>query len=135
MNRSKKLSVSRTELDEVLGTPDYAPKSLISLFERDLSKEFNADSGVREQYSIKRHTLMVMSQFEKYFSRNDLPAGVSSNFFRVFLALHDIGKSEAINKTGDKRNQHRYTISVMSAVFSQLEFSDRETKIALALVS
>lgn len=123
------------ELDQVLNSPDYTPKSLITLFERDLSKEFSADSGVREKYSIKRHTLMVMGQFEKYLSKNDLPAGVDNNFFRVFLALHDIGKPEAIKITGDKHNQHRYTVEIMRHLLSQLDFSDQEINIALALVS
>jgi len=105
ISNQSKLSLSKIELDEVLDNPDYTPEALISLFERDLSKEYNADSGVREKYSIKRHTLMVMGQFEKYFGRCELPAGVTKNFFRVFLALHDIGKSRAIKETGDKHNQ------------------------------
>ena len=134
-NRTYKLSFSRAELDKVMDSRDYTPKALISLFERDLSKEFNADSGVRERYSIKRHTLMVMGQYEKYFTRNDLPAGVSKDFFRVFLALHDIGKPKAIKRTGDKHNQHRYTIEIMHHLFSQLNFSDPEINIALTLVS
>jgi len=130
-----KLSFSRAELEHVLNSPDYTPKALIALFERDLSKAFNADSGVREKYSIKRHTLMVMGQFEKYFGKNDLPAGVDKNFFRVFLALHDIGKPEAIKRTGDKHNQHRYTTEVMHYFLTQLDYNDQEISIAVALVS
>ncbi len=132
---SNNISFSRVELDEVLNSPNYTPKDLIALFERDLSKKLNADSGVREKYSIKRHTLMVMGQFEKYYSKSDLPASISKNFFRVFLALHDIGKFDAIKKTGDRRNQHCYTVGIMSSVLSQLDFSEQETRIALALVS
>ena len=135
VSKQNKLSFSRAELDKVLSSLDYTPKALISLFERDLSKEFNADSGVREKYSIKRHTLMVIGQFEKYFAGRELPTGMSKNFFRTFLALHDIGKSEAIKKTGDKHNQHRYTSKIMSSVLSQLNFSDEEASVAVALVS
>ncbi|GAI77516.1 unnamed protein product [marine sediment metagenome] len=134
ISKQNKLSFSRTELDKVLESSEYTPKSLITLFEKDLGKIFNTDSGVREKYSVKRHTLMVIGQFEKYFANQELPAGMSKNFFRTFLALHDIGKSEAIKKTGDKHNQHRYTSKIMSSVLSQLNFSDEEVSVAVALV-
>lgn len=135
LNKRDRISFSREELNEVLDSPDYIPKALLSLFEKDLDKEFNADSGVREKYSIKRHTLMVMGQFEKYFGKSELPAGVGRSFFRTFLALHDIGKADAIRKTGDKHNQHRYTVEIMGSLLSQLNFSEQEVRIALALVS
>jgi len=133
--KSNSLSFTRAELDEILGSPDYTPKDLVGLFERDLGKKFNADSGVWEKYSIKRHTLMVMGQFEKYFNKSDLPASVSKSFFRVFLTLHDIGKPDAIKKTGDRRNQHLYTVGIMNSMLGQLDFREQEIKIALALVS
>lgn len=135
LNKQSRLSFSREELNEVLDSPDYTPKALLSLLEKDLDKELNANSGVREKYSIKRHSLMVMGQFEKYFSKSELPAGVSKRLFRTFLALHDIGKSDAIRKTGDKHNQHRYTVEIMGSVLSQLGFSEQEVRISLALVS
>ena len=135
LSKWSKLPFSREELDRVLDSPDYSPKALISLFEKALSKEFDADSGVREKYSIKTHTLMVMGQFEKYFSKNELPAGVHKRLFRTFLALHDIGKPDAIKKTGDKHNQHIFTVKIMGSVLNQLNFNDQEVRIALALVS
>jgi len=135
MNKQSRLSFSREELNKVLDSPDYRPKALTSLFEKDFDKELNADSGVREKYSIKRHSLMVMGQFEKYFSKSELPAGMNRSFFRTFLALHDIGKADAIKKTGNKHNQHRYTVAIMGSVLSQLDFSEQEVRIALALVS
>ncbi|MFC1914785.1 hypothetical protein ACFLWK_00815 [Chloroflexota bacterium] len=135
LNKRGRISFSREELNEVLNSPNYTPKALLSLFKKDLDKEFNAASGVREKYSIKRHTLMVMGQYEKYFGKSEMLASVSKTLFRTFLALHDIGKSDAIRKTGDKHNQHRYTVEIMSSVLSQLGFSEQEVKIALALVS
>ena len=135
LNKRDRISFSREELNEVLDSPDYTPKALLSLFEKDLDREFNADSGVREKYSIKRHTLMVMGQFEKYFGKSELPAGMGRSFLRTFLALHDIGKADAIRKTGDKHNQHRYTVEIMGSLLSQLDFSEQEVSIALALVS
>lgn len=133
-NKSDRLSFTRAALDRVLERQDYTPKALITLFEKDFGKRLSADSGVREKYSIKRHTLMVMGQFEKYFGKTELPAGISKNFFRVFLALHDIGKSAAV-KSGDKHRQHTYTVEIMRLVLSELSFGDQEIRIASALVS
>jgi len=135
MGRPDRLSFSRAELDQLLESPDYAPRALVALLERDLAEKFNVDSGVREKYSIKRHTLMVMGQFEKYFGRDELPGRISRNFFRVFLALHDIGKSNAIMKTGDKHNQHTYTVRTMRRVLSELGFGEQEIRVAVALAS
>lgn len=135
ISKSNKLSFSRAELDRVLTSSDYNPEALVSLLERDFGKEYLKDKGIREKYSLKRHTLMVLRQFEKYFSSRELPTGVKTSFFRVILALHDIGVPQAIRKTGDKHDQHMYTVRIMSSVLSQLDFTEQEIKIALALVS
>jgi len=135
ISKSNNLSFSRTELDKVLESPDYTPEALVALFKRDFSSTYLKDKGVREKYTLEKHALMVMRQYEKYFSQRELPAGITNSFFRVFLVLHDIGVPESIKKTGDKHYQHRYTVEIMRAVLSQLEFSDQEIKIAVALVS
>ncbi|MFC2067582.1 hypothetical protein ACFLTP_00970 [Chloroflexota bacterium] len=132
---SNKLSLSRAQLDKVLESSTYTPQDLINLLERDLGMKFKADSGVHEKYSIKRHTLMVLGQFEKYFADQELPAGMGNNFFRIFLSLHDIGKPDAIRETGDRNSQHRYTVGIMHTLLNQLNFSDQEIRIAVTLVS
>jgi hypothetical protein len=133
--KSNRLLVTRVDLDRVLKNPDYTPESLVNLFENDLGREYSKGKGVHEGYSLKRHTLMVMEQFEKYFSSRELPAGINTGFFRLILALHDIGVPEAIRQTGDKRNQHTFTVKTMERVLDELNFSEEETSIALALVS
>lgn len=60
---------------------------------------------------------------------------MSKDFLRTFLALHDIGKPDAIKKTGDRHSQHHYTVKIMRTVLSQLDFSDQEIQIATVLVS
>ncbi len=135
IGKANKLSFTRTELDKMLESYEFAPEALVALFARDLGKEFDASSGVREKYSIRKHTLMVIGQFEKYFAARALPANVSKTFFRIFLALHDVGKARAIEKTGDRHNQHRYTVEIMRTVLSQLAFSEHEIRIATSLAS
>ena len=98
LSKSDKLSFSRVELDRVLEGSDYAPEKLVALFERDFAKEFASDAGVWQGYSVKQHTLMVMGQFEKYYGNITLPANIDKNFFRVILALHDIGVPAAIRE-------------------------------------
>lgn len=129
-----KLSFGRKDLDKVLNEKQFNPNSLIGLFEKDYGSEYAASAGVWEGYTIKQHTLMVMGQYEKYFVHNPLPANMDRNLFRTTLALHDIGKPEAI-KMGGKHLQHEYTEPKMNSILSQLEFSQQEKDMALAVAT
>lgn len=129
-----RLSFRRQDLEAVLNNIPFNPSSLIGLFEKDYGSEYAASAGVWEGYTIKEHTLMVMGQFEKYFSNSPLPAGIDKNLFRTMLALHDIGKPEAI-RSGGKHLQHEYTAKIMNSILSELGYSQQEKNLALALVS
>ncbi len=129
-----KLHFDRQALDIVLTNPNFESPQLLHLLNRDFGKIYLADAGVREKYTIGQHTTMVMNQFEKYFSATTFPMEFSRETFRFFLALHDIGKPEAIRR-GDKNQQHFYTKRLMSEIFTRLNFSATEIKIAQALVS
>jgi len=128
------LSFTRQELDQVLERPDYSPDKLIALLERGHSKEFKADAHVSQGYSIKEHTLMVMRQFEKYFSGKKLPAGTDANLFRVILVLHDIGKTYEY-QDGVRIEKGKYTSEILKSALSKLGYSQQEVSAALALVS
>jgi hypothetical protein len=128
------LSFGRRELDKVLNEKEFNPSSLIGLFEKNFGSDYQSDAGVWEGYTIKQHTLMVMGQFEKYFGHSPLPAGVDRNLFRTMLALHDIGKPEAI-RMGGKHLQHEYTEPKMNSILSQLDYSQQEKDLALAVAT
>ncbi len=128
-----KLHFDRQALDIVLTNPNFKPPQLLRFLKRDFGKIYLADADIWEKYTIGRHTIMAMNQFEKYFSVTTFPMEFSRETFRFFLALHDIGKPEAIRQ-GDKNQQHFYTKRIMSTVFAQLNFSVIEIKIANALV-
>ncbi|MFV1917254.1 MAG: hypothetical protein ACC618_02125 [Patescibacteria group bacterium] len=128
------LPFKRKELDRVLRPKSYTPETLVDLFESIFSKEYASDVGVWEGYSLKEHTLMVLGQFEKYFFTKRLPAGVDRNFFRVVLALHDIGKPRAVSK-GNTKRQHEYTKPIIKSVLKDLNYKDEDINTALALVS
>lgn len=82
-------------------------------------------------YIIKDHIRNVYNQFEKYFSedfnQNDI------DWFRVFLVLHDIGKSPAF-KVGNREKQYEESIILLDNFKSQLEISDTHLKIYKCLL-
>lgn len=129
----RKLSFSRNDLDNILNN-DYQPQKLINLFKKNFQTEYDADAGTWEGYSIEEHTLMVLNQFEKYFSQKLLPNNIDKNFFRVLLTLHDIGKPKAIMK-GNKDLQHQYSTQIITNVLTQLQFNQDQIKLAQALIS
>jgi len=97
--------------------------------------EYGADKGVREGYTLQQHTLMVLGQYDTYFGWKDLPQGTDRGLFRLLLALHDIGTPHAIYETGDKRNQHRYTVEMMQRVLEVVGYAQLDVALALAIVS
>ena len=128
------LHFDRKELDRILQPENYSPTALVELFEKSFSHEYASGVGVWEGYTLKDHTLMVLRQFEKYFSNKGIPVRINKNFFRVVLALHDIGKPKAISK-GDKKKQYQYTKEIIMSVLQALDFKDKEINTAAALVS
>ncbi len=125
---------NRQELDRILQPRNYSPETLVELFENSFSHEYASAVGVWEGYTLKEHTLMVLGQFEKYFSNKRIPAGINKKFFRVVLTLHDIGKPSAISK-GDKKKQYQYTKEIVKSVLQALNYKDKEINMATALVS
>lgn len=82
-------------------------------------------------YTIETHTFLVLSEFEKYFSSFHLP--ISTNLFRMILALHDIGKPLAHNNT--KLNQYVATIEIISNHKEYLFECEADFSICKALLS
>lgn len=72
-------------------------------------------------YTIERHTINVLNQFERYFSSHFDEMNIED--FRLLLLLHDIGKSVAYKK-GNKENQYIETISIISENKKRLNISD-----------
>lgn len=71
-------------------------------------------------YIIKQHIINVYNQFEKYFSNNFDKSEIE--WFRLFLLLHDIGKSIAYKK-GNINNQITETITLLEQYSSALNLS------------
>ena len=97
--------------------------------------EYGASKGVREGYTLRQHTLMVLRQYDTYFGWKGLPAGIDRGLFRLILALHDVGTPHAIRETGDKRNQHRYTTAIVRQTLETLGCPQEDVSLATAVVS
>lgn len=128
------LNFQPSELHEILKDENFSPEKLIVLLKRQYHDTYNQDVQVEGGYDLERHTLMVLKQFEKYFSDKNLPANIDKGMFRLILALHDIGKPEAIAKEG-KHFQHKYTSLYIQKLFVLLNLDKQHVDLALVLVS
>lgn len=129
-----KLEFTSADLREIFEDEKFSPEKLILLLERQYPNTYKQGVGVWEGYTLERHTLMVMRQFEKYFGDKDLPSGIDNDMFRLVLALHDVGKPEAISN-GGKHLQHEYTQQYIQSLFEALGIDQRHTDLALVLAS
>jgi hypothetical protein len=94
----------------------FVPEELLRSLctDKNLEKLFSASAGVWEGYSIREHTLMVMKMFENFWACC-IP-DEQKKLWRMFLALHDIGKPIAIARFGDKGKQHATTLPIIRQV-------------------
>lgn len=82
-------------------------------------------------YIIKQHIINVYDQFEKYFSKSFDKNEI--DWFRLFLLLHDIGKSIAYKK-GNIDNQIAETIILLEQYSPALDLSKENLEIFNALL-
>lgn len=101
---------------------------------RDFAAALRTNVGLRESYTLRSHTLSVMDCYEKHFAQIPDTDARSRGLFRIFLALHDIGKPRAI-EAGDKRFQHRFTVQMMRQTRGSYPVTDREFEDWIALVN
>lgn len=109
------------------------PIPLLNLLKKIYPNEYKK-SVVWQGYTLEEHTLMVMQQFEKYFSGISLPCGISKNVFRLSLALHDIWKPKALLE-GNIGLQHKYSILEIKDLFEKLNIDKNQSKVILSLIS
>lgn len=101
---------------------EFNPEELVSNIKRDfnLTQEYSSPVGVWEGYTLEQHTLMVMRQFERYFSQNMDFSLIGKNEFRTLLALHDLGKVRAIMQGLDKSKQHEFNQNILPGIFRMM---------------
>ena len=82
-------------------------------------------------YVIREHIINVYNQFERYFSNNFDES--KKDWFRLFLLLHDIGKSVAFKK-GNRENQIMDTIILIEQYKTELDLSGEKVGLYNALL-
>ena len=128
------MKFNQQQLNNILNQEPFEPYKLVDLIAKEYPNTYNKDAGLWEKYTIRQHTLMVMHQFEKYFGSRPLPGNIKTSYFRLFLALHDIGKPKAI-ASGGKHLQHQYTAPMVKEIFNKLEIDELHTNLAVTLVT
>lgn len=104
---------------------------LMSL-DQNLTGVFDKSVQVREGYTLGTHTRMFFNIFEKYISSGLNTEGLQ--FFRRLFLLHDIGKPNAIEVTGLKKNQHIFTEPFFHAYWKVLGGNDEDLSLAISLM-
>jgi hypothetical protein len=61
----------------------------------DLKSRFEASAFVTERYTVEEHTKRVLERYSQFSDQKPLPGGITADDFKLFLALHDIGKNQA----------------------------------------
>jgi hypothetical protein len=91
----------------VLRNPNTDPRKLVEEAKKvgDYKKVFEADSGVKEKYTLQEHTETVLRNFDENYA-DKVPAKLVP-LMHLALLVHDIGKPEAA-RNGEKSNQKVY---------------------------
>ena len=126
------INITKAELDSVF--ENYSIISLLNLMDKQFPNMYNQDVGVFEGYTLYEHTFMVLSQFEKYYCDKILPGKFNKDVFRLFLALHDIGKPIAVY-VGDLKLQHQYSSEYITILFEFLQISLDETRALMSILN
>lgn len=126
------MALDRKGFESLMSRP-HLPQDVIEFFSEEFRAAFDADSG-SDGYSIRKRTLMVMGQFAKYFSHRPLPAGVPNDLMEMVLALHDIGKPEAV-LAGSKDLQHEFTVPHVRAAARALGYANAQVRLAESLAN
>lgn len=131
-----KLDVHRLEQTLSVNQPDFNPQEIINILKLNpfFKNLFERSSGVYEGYTIEEHTLMVLKQFEKYFSADFQSTILSRDSFRLLLTLHDIGKSLSILQTGTKGSQHKYTREILEYGLKPLSLSNYQKEVIISII-
>jgi DNA-binding transcriptional regulator YhcF (GntR family) len=94
---------------------------------------YNLPVGVREGYTLEDHTSMVLEQFRRYQMENWESSLLTAKEFQLMLAIHDIGKPQAVLETGKKSKQHEYNGRLIPEFVKWLGIPEQKRKLIVAL--
>lgn len=123
------------ELQNYLLQEKIEPDKLLTILMQDteLDDLYTFNSGVVENESVQSHTEKVLSKFETFFAASFKNPQVRAQF-RLMLAMHDIGKGQAVIETQDTFRQHEFTLPVAERVFQDLGYTEITSNFLLAVI-
>ncbi|OGQ08951.1 MAG: hypothetical protein A3G32_00550 [Deltaproteobacteria bacterium RIFCSPLOWO2_12_FULL_40_28] len=130
-----------TPESEYLNGKDYTPQGLIDHLKGDplLATFWPTLVGEREDgLTLERHTLMALTNYERYGMSTPLPWGLTPGFMRLVFALHDIGKPLALayaNKDERKRWEHEFTAAIIRNILHHLGYNYFHQEVAVTLIT
>lgn len=130
------IGVSRQDIDDVF-TKDYSPEKLICLLVKGCKVQIAGELiNIYDQsvhvgsLTLSQHSLAVLKRFEDFFAHRNIPGGIDINFFRLVLAMHDIGKP-----IGGIYGQTQETLTLVKALLNYFKYPSNLIQFALALLS
>lgn len=111
----------------------------------ELKEFYKKSAGVAEGYTVETHTKMVLDVLKHDFENNPKfhafleKISLSFEEFKLFLALHDIGKGKAVDEVRyrcpeRKEKELRYTIETIQKYAAKFAISPRIVRIFEALL-
>ncbi len=100
-----------------------------------LRNEFPRSVGVVQKLSLRKHDAQVLHEFEQ--RKEFFPNNFSPRFYRLLIAIHDVGKPTAVEDDGDKSLQHKRSLQLIqdNKLYDLFEFTPEERKLANALIA
>jgi len=97
-------------------------------------KEFPRDVGVSQGLSLEQHVRFVLTVYKKRAAF--FPKTFSSKFYRLLIALHDLGKPRAVLQDLNKKLQHQRSLEAIEEnhLYDLFGFSIPERQLATALI-
>jgi len=106
---------------------DYSPEEMITALELIMPKLEDLYNTRVRHYVVKKHTILVCEQFEKYAFNFDNKC-MNIDLMRLVLAVHDIGKAI------DRSTQHEHTISLVRELWENTPFNEHELNLVEVLL-
>ena len=129
-NKAETKNTDSTVIENFLGislNDDYSPEEMITALELIMPKLEELYNTRVRHYAVKKHTLLVCEQFEKYAFDFDNKC-MNMDLMRLVLAVHDIGKAI------DRSTQHEHTLSLVRELWENTPFTEHEFNLVEVLL-
>jgi len=128
-------STIRNNLNQLLLANDLNKGELINCLKQipEIAPHFVMNSSTNGYYTMEKHILLVLSEFEKYYASVFFNTTDDRKLMRILICLHDVGKPKAL-QDGQKENEHLFTIEYIFRIRDYLPLTNSQFNILIALI-